>query len=229
MMAMSPLLALALLSGVFPTQAKDPEEVLTTYMGDLEKAIKNTTAKNLPDRAKLEQAARLAFDRELAASAPSVPKLVWDYQSKHLDNLRLGDKKFPEEPSKAERALWITACKAVFNREIARAKEPDAPPSTEQLFETFFDAVREVEKMFPLALDLRSDGVASARTIFAAQLLKSVPTTKDAKIIYNERLVRIDKSFPITGDKTTANTEACTVLKNAAKSLFDRDLPGGKK
>ena len=38
----------------FAPQAKDPEDVLTTYLGDLEKAVKNTTSKNLADRAKLE-------------------------------------------------------------------------------------------------------------------------------------------------------------------------------
>src|SRR5262249_49386126 len=83
-------------------QSKDPEELLTSYLSDLEKAVKNTNAKNLQDRSKPEQAAKLAFDRELTASAAAVPKPVWDYLNKHLDNLRLGDKKFPEEPWKAE-------------------------------------------------------------------------------------------------------------------------------
>src|SRR5205814_8785873 len=71
----------------FAPQAKDPEDVLTTYLGDLEKAVKNTTSKNLADRAKLETAAKLSFDRELSASTLAVPKLLWDYQNKHLDNL----------------------------------------------------------------------------------------------------------------------------------------------
>jgi hypothetical protein len=211
-------------------QSKDPEEVLTTYLSDMEKAIKNTNAKNPQDRMKLEQAAKLAFDRELSASAPSVPKPVWDYLGKHLDNLRLGDKKFPEEPWKTERNFWISACKAVFSREITRAKDPETPPSTEQLFESVFDAVREVDKMFPLAQDLRADGIASARSIYSLQLNKATPTTKDAKLLYTERLARIDKTFPVASDKEkTANTESCTLLKTVAKNLFDRDLPGGKK
>jgi hypothetical protein len=211
-------------------QAKDPEEVLTVYLSDLEKAVKNTSAKNPQDRSKLEQAARLAFDRELTASTPTVPKPVWDYLNRHLDNLRLGDKKFPEEPWKAERTLWINGCKAVLMKELKNAKEPETPPTTEQLFESTFDAVREVDKMFPLAQDLRQDGTGSVRTIFSQLLAKSTPTTKDAKLLYTERIARIDKTFPVASDKEkTVNTEACTLLKTVAKSLFDRDLPGGKK
>jgi len=224
------LLALTFLAPSLRLQAKDPEELLTTYLSDLEKAIKNTNAKNPQDRTKLEQAAKLAFDRELAGSSPSVPKPVWDYLNKHLDNLRLGDKKFPEETYKAERTLWIGACKAVFSREIGRAKEPEAPPSTEQLFESLFDAVREVDKMFPLAADLRADGIGSARLIYSQILGKATPTTKDAKLLYTERLSRIDKTFPVSSDKEkSSNTESCTVLKAAAKTLFEKDLPAGKK
>jgi hypothetical protein len=212
------------------SQAKDPEDLLTTYLSDLEKAIKNAGAKNAPDRAKLEQAAKLAFDRDLNGSSPNVPKPIWDYLNKHLDNLRLGDKKFPEEPWKAERTLWINACKAVFTKEIRNAKEPESPPSTEQLFESAFDAIREVDKMFPLAQDLRSDGAASARTIFALLLPKSTPSTKDAKLLYTERIARIDKTFPTSNDKDkTVNSDSCQLLKTAAKSVFDRDLSGAKK
>jgi hypothetical protein len=222
--------SLAILPFSAAAQAKDPEDVLTTYMSDLEKAVKNATNKDLQDRGKLEQAAKLAFDRELNASTPTVPKHIWDYLNKHNDNLRLGDKKFPENPWKTERNLWIVACRAVFNREIKNAKDPDAPPSTEQLFETLFESIREVDKMFPLALDLRSDAFASARAIFLLVVPKSTPTTKDAKLLYTERLARIDKTFPVTSDKEkTANTESCALLKLAAKNLFDRDLPGGKK
>jgi len=212
------------------SQAKDPEELLTTYLSDLEKAVKNAGAKNAPDRAKLEQAAKLAFDRDLASSAPNVPKPIWDYLNKHLDNLRLGDKKFPEEPWKAERTLWINACKAVFSKEIRNAKEPESPPSADQLFESTFDAVREVDKMFPLAQDLRTDGAASAKMIFTLLLPKSTRTTKDAKLLYTERIARIDKSFPTSNDKDkTVNSDSCQLLKAAAKSLFDRDLSGSKK
>jgi len=230
MAAMLVALIFASIPGALSLQAKDPEDVLTTYLSDLEKAVKNTTAKNLQDRAKLEQAAKLAFDRDLAGTSPSVPKPAWDYLHKHLDNLRLGDKKFPEDGSKAERALWIVACKAVFTRELARCKEPEAAPSTEQLFESLFDAVREVDKMFPLAQDLRSDGIGSARVIYNQTLGKATPTSKDAKLLYTERLSRIDKTFPVTSDKEkSSNTESCAVLKTAAKTLFEKDLPGGKK
>jgi len=211
-------------------QSKDPEEVLTTYLGDLEKAIKNTTSKNPQDRSKLEQAAKLGFDRELTASTPAVPKPVWDYLSKHLDNLRLGDKKFPEEPYKAERALWISACKAVFTKEIGRAKEAEAAPSTDQVFESLFDAVREIDKMFPLAQDLRTDGLTSAKVIYNQLLGKALPTTKDAKLLYTERLARIDKTFSVTNDKEkTSNTESSNLLKAAAKAMFEKDLAAGKK
>jgi len=214
----------------FAPQAKDPEDVLTMYLGDLEKAVKNTTSKNLADRAKLETAAKLSFDRELSASTLAVPKLLWDYQNKHLDNLRLGDKKFPEDPFKTERGLWIGACKNVFSREIARAKEPESPPTTEQVFESMFDGVREVDKMFPLAADLRSDGLASARSIYTLLLPKATPTTRDAKVLYTERLARIDKVFTTSNDKDkTVNSEASTLLKTVAKNIFDKDLPGGKK
>jgi hypothetical protein len=210
-------------------QAKDPEDVLTVYLSDLEKAVKNTSAKNPTDRTKLEQAAKLAFDRELTASTPAVPKAPWDYLNKHLDNLRLGDKKFPEEPWKAERALWRAACKAVFQKELKNAKEASSL-STEQLFESSFDGVRDVDKMFPLAQDLRTDGTASVRAIFTQLLPTTTPTTKDAKLLYTERLARIDKTFPAGSDKEkSVNGESCTMLKTMAKSLFDRDLPGGKK
>lgn len=211
-------------------QAKDPEEALTTYLSDLEKAVKNTSAKNPADRTKLEQAAKLSFDRELGSATPNVPKPIWDYLNKHLDNLRLGDKKFPEEPWKAERTLWITGCKAVFQKEIRNAKEPESPPSTDQLFETTFDSIREVDKMFPLAQDLRTDGSASVRAIFNLMLAKSTPTTKDAKFLYTERIARIDKTFPTANDKDkNVNSESCTQLKSIAKLLFDRDLAGAKK
>jgi hypothetical protein len=221
---------LAFLLAVAASQAKDPEELLTTYLSDLEKAVKNTNAKNPADRTKLEQAAKLAFDRELSSAAPNVPKPIWDYLNKHLDNLRLGDKKFPEEPWKAERTLWINGCKAVFLKEIKNAKEPESPPSTEQLFESTFDAVREVDKMFPLATDLRNDGSAMANTIFRQLLPKTTPTTKDAKLLYTERIARIDKTFPTSNDKDkTINSDSCTMLKAVAKMLFDRDLPGAKK
>jgi hypothetical protein len=224
------LLSLAFLAPSLRLQAKDPEDLLTAYLSDLEKAVKNTTAKNLQDRTKLEQAARLAFDRDLAGTSPTVPKPAWDYLNKHLDNLRLGDKKFPEEGYKAERMLWIGACKAVFAREIARSKEPESAPSTEQLFESFFDAVREVDKMFPLAQDLRSDGIGSARLIYNQVLGKTTPTSKDAKLLYTERLSRIDKTFPVTSDKEkSSNTESCAILKAAAKTLFEKDLSGGKR
>lgn len=220
----------AMMVSFLSSQSKDPEDVLTTYLGDLEKAIKNTSTKNPQDRTKLEQAAKLAFDRDLTASTPAVPKLIWDYLSKHLDSLRQGDKKFPEETYKAERGLWINACKAVFTKEISRPKEPENPPTTEQLFESLFDQVREVDKMFPLALDLRTDGISSARLIYGQLLPKATPTTKDAKVLYTERLARIDKTFPVISDKDkNSNTESCAVLKAAAKNLFDKDLPGGKK
>ena len=128
------------------------------------------------------------------------------------------------------RALWIVACKAVFTREITHCKEPEAAPSTEQLFESLFDAVREVDKMFPLAQDLRSDGIGSARVIYNQTLGKATPTSKDAKLLYTERLSRIDKTFPVTSDKEkSSNTESCAVLKTAAKTLFEKDFPGGKK
>ncbi len=84
--------------------------------------------------------------------------------------------------------------------------------------------------MFPLAADLRTNGLGTAKAIFSALLPKSTPTTRDAKLLYNERLARIDKTFPVTSDKEkTINTEACAVLKSAAKGLFDRDLTGEKK
>jgi hypothetical protein len=229
MMALLAALTLAAAPPLLGVQSKDPEDALTTYLADLEKAIKNTTAKNPQDRSKLEVASKMAFDRELASSAPSVPKPAWEYLSKHLSNLRLGDKKFPEDAWKTERGLWISACKSVFNRELARAKEPESAPTTEQLFESLFDAVREIDKMFPLEKDLRVDGVTSARLIYTQALGKATPTTKDAKLLYTERLARIDKTFPTTSDKEKSiNIEACTLLKSAAKAVFDKDLPGGK-
>jgi hypothetical protein len=227
----SMILSLSLASFLPPLslQAKDPEDVLKTFLLDMEKAIKNTNAKNPQDRTNLEKAAKLAFDRELAGASPTVPKLAWDCLNKHLDNLRLGDKKFPEEPWKTERLMWLVACKAVFKNEIAHAKDPEAVPSTEQLFESLFDAVRETDKMFPLALDLRVDGNASAKMIYMQTLPKATPTTKDAKLLYTERLARIDKSFPVVSDKEkSVNTESCTLLKWAAKSLYDKDLPPKK-
>jgi len=211
-------------------QAKDPEDALSVFLSDLEKAVKNTNAKNLPDRAKLEAAARQSFDRELGASALAVPKPAWDYLAKHLDSLRLGDKKFPEDPFKAERSAWMAACKSVFTKEIRGAKEPETAPSTDQLFDSTFDAVRDVDKMFPLAQALRADGIASVRAIFSQLLPKTTSTTRDAKLLYTERIARIDKVFSVTSDKEkSANTESCTLLKALAKSVLDRDLPGGKK
>src|SRR5262249_51196019 len=201
LIALLAAVTLAMAPPLLSVQAKDPEDVLLTYLSDLEKAIKNTNAKNLQDRTKLEAAAKLAFDRELASSVPTVPKPVWEYLSKHLDNLRRGDKKFPEESWKTERTSWITACKNVFSREIARAKEPESATTTEQLFESLFDAVREIDKMFPLERDFRMDGINSARLIYTQALVKATPTTKDAKLLYTERLARIDKTFPVTSDK----------------------------
>jgi hypothetical protein len=84
--------------------------------------------------------------------------------------------------------------------------------------------------MFPLAQDLRTDGGASAKMIFTLLLPESSATTKDAKLLYTERIARIDKSFPTSNDKDkTVNSDSCQLLKTAAKSLFDRDLSGAKK
>ena len=69
-----------------------------------------------------------------------------------------------------------------------------------------------------------------AKTIFSQMLPKSTPTTKDAKLLYTERIARIDKTFPTANDKDkTINSDSCQMLKTVAKALFDRDLPGGKK
>jgi hypothetical protein len=214
-------------------EGKDPQDVLNTYLSDIDKANKSTTggAKlgvNAPDRQRLLSAAKTSFDREAATASPKVPKQIWDYHTKYLENLVKADKLFSKEDLRPERTNWLTACKTTLQRNITRAKDPETPYSTDQIFESMIDAVSLTKKSFTTenVADLRTAGFAGVKTI--SQMLTgkgSVPPGRDAKQHYTERLARIDKAFPVGNENDKmGNQEGQTVLKVGAKALFDREL-----
>jgi hypothetical protein len=224
-------ISVVLLGGLQET--KDPQDVLNGYLSDIDKANKSTTggAKlgvNQADRTRLLAAAKKSFDVEAATSSPKVPKLVWEYHTKYLENLVRADKLFSKEDLRPERSNWLTACKTTLMRNVTHAKEPESPYTTDQIFEAMIDAVNLTKKSFytDTVADLRTAGFAGMKTISQMIIPKAnVPPGRDAKQHYTERLARIDKAFPVGNENDKmGNQEGQTALKVGAKSLFDREL-----
>lgn len=224
-----------LLLALFPAavqESKDPAEVLRTLEEDLRKAITNS-GKNKDTRKKLTALAKSSFDGDIRASAPKVPKGVWEYHDDFLGRLAVADVHFRHEDDRAERTIWFAGCRSAFSRQIAGSKEAAAgveAPSTDQLYLDFRDAVAKVGKRFaPGAVDYDKAGYEAAREAFNALIQKARAPGGDPKLAYAKALSDIDRVYPInTDDLKKANTQRHQMLTAAAKAVLDRALTAPK-
>lgn len=217
---------------IAPQESKDPTEVLRTLEEDLRKAITNS-GKNKDTRKKLTALAKSSFDADIRASAPKVPKGVWEYHDDFLDRLAVADVHFRHEDDKPERAIWFAGCRSAFSRQIAGSKEaaPGAEtPTTDQLYLDLRDAVAKVGKRFaPGAVDYDKAGYEAAREAFSSLVQKARAPGGDPKLAYAKALSDIDRVYPMnTEDQKKANTLRHQMLKTAAKAALDRALVAPK-
>ncbi len=224
---LAPVMALAL--GVC---AQSVDTALSDFLGELGKAMKQYP-KDAELRGKLTGVAKTKFDTALK-DATQMEKPGWDFLSDMLNDLSTADKKFGTEGSKAERTLWVAACKNAFTRRLTFAKEKeltgDEAARTDKVFSDLFDGVGKAKKRFgDTSIDLRSAGYQAAKDIFTVLLKNARASEREPSTVYAEQLTRIDKSFPIvTETEKKGNSEPNGVLKTAAKSALDRAIAANK-
>lgn len=216
----------ALALGLFAAEwleEKTPQEVLGQLEHDLREAIK-TGLKNKDVRSKLSKAAQERFARDLGSSAaPKIPKSVWEYASDHLDNLATAETFFKEADDKAERTLWLAACRSTFERLKTASKETSLPgkdlPTTEKAYEDLVDAVGRVERRFTKqAADLRKEALGVSRQAFSLGIASARAPTGSQEAWYTKQLIEIDRVYPLnTDEQKTANQERNQLLKTAPK------------
>ncbi len=228
------LAALVVCGSPSAPDAKDPGELLQTLSEELRKAIK-TAGKDLDVRQKLTKLAKSTFDKDLAsAPASKTPKSAWDYHADLLDRLAMADTHFRDERDKAERTIWIAACKAAYARELTSCKEV-APggaeaPATDQVYYDLTQAVAKVSKRFARGgEEYDVVGYAAAKQAFGALVGKSKAAQGDPKLLYTKWLLDIDRIYSLsTDDQKKQNTVPNQLLKAAAKTALDRMLAAPK-
>jgi hypothetical protein len=178
---------------------KDPQEVLVAFDADLVKAIREAP-KDMGLRTKLAQAAKKVFDMDLAKSVDKTPRTRWGCHTDFMARLVTAEKHYADANDKAERALWITACKSTFAFELAKAQDPNTEAlTTEEAFNELYDAIVRVKKDFPgeSAADIRTSAYQAARTIFNDRLRNARRPGKEPQSAYAEEMIKIDKTFPL--------------------------------
>jgi len=215
-------------------ETKDPDDAIEKLASDLQGALKKAPT-DADARGKMTTAAKAVFDRDIANAAPKVSKAIWDWQTHFLEMLIVADKKFATAGQKTERAIYITACKSTFGRQILSYKESSLEdskqPTVDDVFGEFFDAIGKAKGSYTSesSADLRSAAYNGAKDIFGKMIQKARGIAKDPQRWYDEQLVRIDKEFSITTEKGKKwNTEPNAALKTAAKTAFDRALKAEK-
>ena len=165
------------------------------------------------------------------AACSLAPRPVWSLFDDHLDNLADADR-FPVKTDKAERDLWIAACRAALNRQLAHSKESkgtDAEmPTTAQVFNEAIDAAGDVKSRFggEGLEDLRVAAIDGLNQAFRSLIRRArPPSSGDPKSQYASHLAKIDQRFPVAGDADKkANLRANSLLKDVAKAALDRAL-----
>lgn len=229
---MNPLLSVLLaLSSAQAAAPKDPGSLLKTLYDDLRKASRSAGE----SRDRLRKSAKDIFDRELATSVPKTPRAAWTLFEDHLDNLADADR-FPVKTDKAERDLWIAACRGALNRQLAHSKESKGTdgemPTTAQAFNEAMDGAGDVKTRFGAEglEDLRIAAIDGLNQAFRSLIRRArPPSSADPKSQYASQLARIGQRFPVAGDaEKKANLRANSLLKDAAKAALDRALAGTK-
>jgi hypothetical protein len=228
------LVSLTLWDCPAPQDQKDPGELLQTLSQELRRAIK-TAGKDLDVRLRLTKLAKATFDKDLAsAPASKTPKSAWEYHAEFLERLAVADTHFRGDPDKAERAIWIVACKAAYTRELASCKETSLAgaeaPATDQVYYDLNQAVAKVAKRFAQgADDYDKAGYDGARQAFVALVGKSKAPQADPKLLYTKWLSDTDRLYPLsTDDQKKQNTTPNQILKTASKTALDRMLAAPK-
>lgn len=227
---MSLALAFVLSFSAQASGGKDPAALLRTLYDDLRKA--SQAAADARDKAR--KSARDAFDREIGAATLRAPKSAWDLVRDHFDRLSEGDR-FSLKNDRAERDLWVSACRTALLRQLALSKEvkgTDAEmATTSQLFNDAFSTVGELRTKFTAegTDDLRGAALEGVGMTFRLLIRRARVPAIDAKAAYASQLSKIDQKFPVDGDGGKVNGRINAVLKEAAKSALDRSLSGAAK
>ena len=229
---MNPFLSvLFALSSAQAAVPRDPASLLKTLHDDLRKSSRSTGE----TRDKLRKAAKVVFDRELAASVPRTPRPVWSLFEDHLDDLADADR-FPVKTDRAERDLWVVSCRSALARQLAHSKESNGTdaemPTTAQVFSDAMDGAGDVKTRFGAEGldDLKIAAIDGLNQTFRSLIRRArPPSSGDPKSQYASQLARIDQKFPVAGDtEKKANLRANNLLKDVAKAALDRALSGTK-
>lgn len=213
--------------------SQDPADLLQKLSADLRSAI-NTAAKDLDVRQRLTKLAKATFDKDVASAVPKTPKGAWEFHSEFLEHVALADTHFRGERDKAERILWIAACKGAYARQLTASKELAAGaaelPPVDQVYYDLTQAVARVAKKFARGADeYDKAGYDAAKQAFGLLVPKARAPQGDPKSLYAKWLIEIDRVYSLTtDDQKKQNSTPNAMLKAAAKVALDRALAAPK-
>lgn len=212
---------------------KEPRDVLLSFQDELKKAI-TTGGKNKDIRTKLTKIAQQSFSKDIASASPKVPKGAWEYVHEFVDNVAKADPVFKAEEDKAERALWFTACKAAYARELSNCKETDLAaadsPKADDVYYELTKEVTSIQKRFAKdAADFDKASYDAAKQAYTLLIGRARAPQGDPKPLYTKWLIDIDKNYPMTTEEQKKQLGPINaLLKAAAKSAYDRALSAPK-
>jgi len=206
------------------SQQRDPADVLRTFEDDLRKATRAAG----DHRDKLRIAAKISFDKDVAAAVLKNPKSGWDHYTDFLSALGKAERSFGGKNEGAERILYVAGCRAAFQRQLVQCKETKLAateqPTTTELFNALVDAMTTVKSRYigEGVQDLREAAYEMAYGTFRNFIRKARAPSGEPKNLYASQLVKIDKSFVIAADERPKNDTPNKLLKEAAKDALDR-------
>lgn len=213
--------------GAWTQDKKEPYEVLQSFQDDLKKNVR-TAGKDKDVRTKMNKFSQETFNRDIASTTPKTPKGAWEYVHGFVDNVARADVFFKGDEDKAERTLWLAACKTAFARELANSKEgglaQDDLPRADDVYNDLVKEVASIQKRFAKgATEYDKASYDAAKQAFTYLLGRARAPQGDPQALYTKWLIEIDKNYPTsTEDQKRDLGPINALLKTAAKSAVDR-------